>query len=167
MLELAKKYEDQISEALCNTWYDDKYKYFHCSSFHESFKLPDNDWDGRNFVSVDKNDNLIGYFCYELYRPTNMTCGFGAINFTDNKATFGKDLLTVIDDIFCKFNHQKLEFAVIVGNPIEKSYDKIVSKYGGSIVGVRHRHITLYDNQYYDDKLYEILREDYLKAKNN
>ena len=47
------------------------------------------------------------------------------VNFSDDKWTFGMDLRQVIDDIFCKFNMQRMEFNVVCGNPIEKSYDRI------------------------------------------
>ena len=60
---------------------------------------------------------------------------------------------------------RKLEFAVICGNPIEKNYDKMVAKYGGSITGIKHKHVKLMDGNYYDHKDYEIFREDYIAAK--
>lgn len=165
MLKIANNYEDVIAKAMMETWYEDKYKYFHCSTFRDRFKLPDGDWDGRHFVSVDKDDNVLGYICYEICRSSNTVDAFGAINFTNNKAIFGKDLVQIIDDIFCRFNHHKIEFNVVIGNPIEKSYDRMVHKYGGRIVGIREQHTMLIDNQRYDDKLYEILRSNYLKAK--
>ena len=165
MLKLANNYKDEIAELMKETWYDDKYKFYHYSNYRREFTLPKGDWDGRHFVSVDSNDNLIGYICYEVCRPSDIVDGFGAINFTNNKTTFGKDLAQIIDDIFCKFNHNKIEFNVVVGNPIERSYDRMVEKYGGRIVGIRQQHTVLIDNIRYDDKIYEILREDYLKAK--
>lgn len=166
MLRQANPFQDEISNALIDTWYKEKYKYYYYTDYRSGFELPDGDWDARHFVSLDKNGKLIGYICYEVYRNSNMACGFGAINFTESKAIFGKDLAQVIDDIFCKFNHNKIEFSVVIGNPIEKSYDRMVHKYGGRIIGVRHQHTVLIDNQYYDEKLYEIMREDYIKAKN-
>jgi hypothetical protein len=89
---------------------------------------------------------------------------FGAINFTDNPL-FGKDLLQVIKDIFERFNFHKLSFGMVVGNPIEKTYDRIVEKYGGRITCIEKEETKLDDNKYYDVKRYEILREDYLRAR--
>ena len=60
---------------------------------------------------------------------------------------------------------RKLEFTVVVGNPIEKTYDKLIKKYGGNIVGVKHKNCKLIDNKYYDEKIYEIFREDYIKNR--
>lgn len=168
MLDLAVKYEDEIKEKLMNIWYDDKYKFYYSSTYRSIYKVPDNgeDWNCREFVSLDSKGNVIGLINYNINRDYDLAWAFGAINFTDNKFTFGKDLIQVIDDIFCKFNMRKIEFCVVCGNPIEKSYDKLVQKYGGQIIGIRHQHCKLMDNKYYDDKMYELFKEDYIKAKN-
>lgn len=85
-----------------------------------------------------------------------------AANFSNEKLQFGKDLVQVIKDIFYKYNFRKLTFTVFVGNPIEKSYDKMVNKYGGRIVGIQKKHTRLQDGKYYDEKIYEIMREDFI-----
>jgi RimJ/RimL family protein N-acetyltransferase len=71
----------------------------------------------------------------------------------------------VLDEMFTKYNFRKLEFSVVVGNPIEKSYDRLIYKYGGRIVGTYKKHTRLMDNKYYDEKLYEIFRDDYIKNR--
>lgn len=167
MLDLAYKHEDEIRLKMFDTWYDEKYKFYHSSVYHDVYALEGNngDWDSRQFVSLDASGRVIGLIGYGIDRTTEIANGFGAINFSDNSITFGMDLARVIDDVFCKFNMKKLEFSVVIGNPIEKSYDKMVSKYGGRIVGVLKQHFKLVDNKYYDNKMYEIFREDYIKAK--
>lgn len=173
MLDSAFKYKEEIKAKMIDTWYDDKYKFYHSSSYHEVFSLPeskDGDWNCRQFVSLDSNGNVLGYMDYGIDREYELAYNFGAINFFDNiaaKATFGKDLIQVIDDIFCKFNMRKMEFWVICGNPVERSYDRLIKKYGGKIVGIRTKHCKLMDNRFYDDKCYELFREDYIKAKEN
>ena len=74
--------------------------------------------------------------------------------------------MQVIKDIFEKFNFNKMNFGVVIGNPVEKSYDRLVERYGGRIVGIKERETKLFDNQYYDVKEYEILKENYLRSKN-
>lgn len=165
MLDNARKYKEEINKKLIDTWYDDKYKYYHVGNWHREYNPPEDDWERMCFVSLDKDKNIIGLILYSLDRNISSAYDFGAINFSDNKVVFGKDLCQVIDDIFCKFNMQRIEFNVVCGNPIEKSYDRMVAKYGGRIVGTRKRVAKLLDNQIYDDKIYEILREDYLESK--
>lgn len=165
MLDNARKYKEEINKKLIDTWYDDKYKYYHVGNWHREYNPPEDDWERMCFVSLDKDKNIIGLILYSLDRNISSAYDFGAINFSDNKVVFGKDLCQVIDDIFCKFNMQRIEFNVVCGNPIEKSYDRMVAKYGGRIVGIRKRVAKLLDNQIYDDKIYEILIEDYLESK--
>ena len=162
MLDNAIKYKEELKIKLMDIWYDDKYKYYFSSNWRSEFELPKDDWERRCYVSLDKEGNVIGYIAYSISRLTNSAYDFGAINFSDNKTTFGIDLCKVIDDIFCKFNMTRIEFNVVCSNPIEKSYDKMIAKYGGRIVGTRKKVVKLIDNQIYDDKIYEILREDYL-----
>ena len=81
------------------------------------------------------------------------------------KFTFGKDLLQVLKDIFKKFAFNKLSFEVVVGNPVESFYDKIVSQHGGRIVGTHKQDTRLMDGKLYDIKHYEILKENYFGAK--
>lgn len=71
----------------------------------------------------------------------------------------------VFKDIFEKFHFRKLSFSVVVGNPIEPQYDKLIKKYGGRIVGIQEAQTKLIDNKYYDVKLYEILEDQYYNAK--
>jgi hypothetical protein len=165
LLDNARKYSEELKNKLMDTWYDEKYKYYYMGGWHREFTLPEDDWERMYFVSLDKNNNVIGYILYSLDRSVGSAYDFGAINFSDNKLTFGKDLCQAIDDIFCKFNMQRIEFNVVCGNPIERSYDRMVEKFGGRVVGTRKRAAKLLDNQIYDDKIYEILREDYLKSK--
>lgn len=118
-----------------------------------------------SFVSVNSKGEVIGYITYCVNRKTQSAYDFGAMNFSNDKITFGKDLYQVIDDVFCKFNFQRMEFNVVCGNPIERSYDRMVKRLGGRIVGIRKRVSSILDNQLCDDKIYEILREDYLAYK--
>lgn len=167
MLDLAYKYEDKIKLKLLDTWYDEKYKFYQSSVYHDVYSLDkkNGDWNSRQFVSLNSSGSIIGLIGYGINRTTETANGFGAINFSDDKFTFGLDLGKVVDDIFCKFNMRKLEFSVVVGNPIEKSYDKMVGKYGGRITGILRGHYKLIDNNYYDKKMYEIFRDDYIAEK--
>lgn len=69
---------------------------------------------------------MIGYIKYNINRSDNSCSGLCIYNFTDNKATFGMDLGHALQDIFDKFKFRKLTFCVAIGNPIEKSYDKMI-----------------------------------------
>lgn len=113
------------------------------------------------------NDEVIGYIAYDVARGDNSVSGLRIINFSDNKAVFGVDLVKALKDIFEKYKFRKLNFNVVIGNPIEKSYDKMIKKYGGRIIGTYKEDVKLIDGEYYDTKLYEILASEYFNAINN
>ena len=58
-------------------------------------------------------------------------------------------------------------FSVIIGNPIEPKYDRLIEHYGGRIVGINKEHVMLPDGELYDMKFYEIFRTDYLEHRKN
>jgi RimJ/RimL family protein N-acetyltransferase len=113
---------------------------------------------------LNSNGEIIGAIGYCILRDTESVCGLGIINFTDDPA-FCRDVLHAVRDIFERYNFRKLSFCVVIGNPIEKAYDKLALKYGGRIVGVERQETKLCDNKYYDVKRYEILRDDYIRSK--
>ena len=165
MLDFSIKYKEQLQQKYFEIWFKEKYKYFRYHSFESVPEIATETWNALDFVSIDKNDNIIGNIFYQINRETNNVHSLGIINFSDDIITFGKDLLKVFKDIFEKFNFNKLSFSVIMGNPAERHYDKIISKYGGRIIGIEHKEVKLFDGKLYDKKLYEIVREDYLRSK--
>lgn len=165
MLDLAIKYQDQVISKFRDTWFKDKYKYFHNANYFEDWAIKDSTWTNHQFVSV-RNGEVIGYIGYNIDHSWNLVNGLAIINFEDSPSmVFAADMGHAIRDIFEKYQFRKLCFSVIVGNPIESSYDKMCLKYGGRIVGIRKKNARLIDGNFYDEKLYEIFREDYINAK--
>lgn len=166
MLDNAFKYEQEIKTKFLDVWYDPKYQYYFGGTHREPYALPNNgDWYCRTFVSLNKEGEVIGMIGYSVDNEVNRAHSFGAINFSNDIITFGFDLRQAIDDIFIKFGMNKMEFNVIRGNPIEKSYDRIVEKIGGRILCIRKDTAKLMNGTIVDDKVYEVMRSDYLKFK--
>lgn len=165
MLDTALKYKDKLTELHLNTWHDEKYKYYNYRCYWELPTLKESTTDGHDFVSLNKKGEIIGAIGYCIWRETESVCGFGIINFTNDHYTFGKDVFQAVEDIFEKFNFRKLSFCVVIGNPIETTYDRLCEKYGGRIVGIEKEETKLFDNKYYDVKRYEILRSDYMRKR--
>ena len=165
MLEVAIKYADELKEKMYDIWFKDKYKYYNFCTYYQDIELDGETWNKHEFVSVSKKEGVIGFICSEVNRQANYCFGLGAVNFSEDKMTFGRDLGKALTDIFEKFNFNKLKFSVVVGNPIEKSYDKMIQKYGGRVVGIFREDARLIDGNLYDVKQYEILRSDYIRAR--
>lgn len=165
MLDLALNHKEELCRKFRNTWFSEKYKFWACSNYYEEHVLKESTWDGHQFVSLDNKGDVIGYIGYGIDRVNDVADGLSAVNFTDNKVIYGIDIGNALIDIFEKFHFRKLNFCVVIGNPIESTYDRLTKKYGGRIVGTQKEQIRLYDGKYYDLKMYEILSEDYLKQR--
>lgn len=164
MLDVAINHEDELKMKFQSTWFSEKYKYWAYSSYYEAFEVAQNTMESHQFVSLNPEGEVIGYIGYSVYRGDDSVDGLNIINFTDgNKATFGIDVATAVRDIFEKFHFRKLNFVVVIGNPIEKTYDHLMKKYNGRIVGTWKKHVKLYDGAICDVKLYEIMAEDYFR----
>lgn len=164
MLKPAILYADVLKTKLRETWFVDKYKYYNFASYFSDTDVATDNWQYQQFVSVDKDNNVLGYISYQIGRQANFVDEFGIIAFVDNSITFGKDLHQAILDIFFKFNYNKISFQVVIGNPIERYYDKFVENYDGRIVGIKHDECKLYDGNLYDIKLYEVMRCEFVNA---
>lgn len=163
MLDIAIKYTEELNRLFRDMWFKDRYKFWNANSYYNNFQPVEDTWNEHQFVSVDNSGDIVGYIGYSIDRDTYSVSGMSIMNFTRNKIIFGTDLRQVLVDIFEKFKFNKIIFSVIVGNPVENTYDKMVTKYGGRIVGYYKQDAKLFDNRLYDRKLYEILRSDYLR----
>jgi hypothetical protein len=166
MLEYAKKYEEKLRGLFLDIAFDPFYQFEQYTVYREIFKLPEDTWHAHHFVSVYSN-NVLGMIGYEIKRPENSVCGLHIIHFGGPHAaysySFGKDIITAVKDIFERYRFNKLNFTVVKGNSIEKTYDKLVKRYNGRIVGIKEQEIKLIDGRLYDVKEYEILADRYFR----
>lgn len=162
MLDIAINHIEELKQKMNSIWFDEKYKFYNNDLYYSDFKVDDDTWNRHQFVSLDKNGCVIGYIGYSVSRQTHSCSNLAIINFSDNKMIFGIDLGQALKDIFEKFKFKKLNFEVVIGNLVEKSYDKMINKYGGRVVGIYSDETKLIDGEYYPVKLYEILRENYM-----
>lgn len=161
ILKLAYTYENQLQQLFKKIIFQEKYKYYNYSNYWTyNLKLSENSWDSIEMVSVDEENYVRGFLSASINRIADSVSSLGIINFYDVNIVFAKDLYQFIKDLFLKFNFRKIEFIVVVGNPIEKMYDKYIQKYNGRIVGIKKQSTKLQDNKYYDVKMYEIFRDD-------
>ena len=161
MIEPAQKYKEELQELYYNIWYQDKYKYYNSGCYWSPPELKEDSWNAHEFVSVDKDGNILGIITYEVDHTIPAARHFSIMSFGDDHFTFGRDVMKAIDDVFNEYNFCKLSFGVVIGNPIEQTYDKLITKYGGRIVGIAKDDVILQDHKRYDTKMYEILRRDY------
>lgn len=157
MLKLALLYKSQLEEAYLSKIMDEKNKYYICNSFYNyELSLAEDSWTQLDLVSVNSEDQVIGYLSASFDRNANSVSHLSIINFYDVNLTFSRDLYQFVNDLFFKYGFRKIKFSVVVGNPAEKMYDKFIEKYNGRIAGVYEDDVVLPDGKYYDIKQYEI-----------
>lgn len=166
MLEYAKKYEDRLRQLFYDIAFDPFYQFQQFKSYRETFKVSDDTYNAVDFASVYNNE-ILGMIGYQVNRDANCVFGLNIISFNQKEKQlyfiFGKDVMTAIKNVFEKHGFNKIGFSVIIGNPIEKTYDKLIKRYNGRIVGIKKQETKLLDGKLYDVKLYEILAEEYFK----
>lgn len=164
-LEFAVEHDHKLQTLMRKAMLDEKYKYyFYSSYFRYDTDVPRDSWNHLQMVSV-KGNEIIGLLGAYIDRETRNVTDLYAINFSNINYTFSKDFRTFLTDLFDKYCFNKVSFKVIKGNDAEKMYDKYIKKYNGRVVGFRRNEIVLLDGKFYDDKIYEITKEDYLKSK--
>lgn len=159
MLKFAYQYKDKLEKQYAEITNDDKYKYLFPGGYIDfTLGIKDNNWDQFQMVSVDSNDNILGYFRAGIDRAANKVTGLSILNFHAKSITFSKDFRQFLSDLLYKYNFRKISFCMVVGNPIEEQYDRMVAKYGGRIVGIEKQE-ALINGTLKDLKLYEIFKE--------
>lgn len=162
MVDVAIRHTEELTDKFRSTWFDKKYKFWNFTNYYDDWKPCENSWNNHEFVILNSCGEIVGFVGYEINRANDYVRGLNIINFSDDKTLFGVESIRLVRDIFDKYQFRKLCFSVVVGNPIEKQYDKLVEEFGGRVVGIRKKHVRLINNHFYDVKEYEILLEDYL-----
>ncbi len=159
MLVPAIKYKEELNSKFQDTVLDPYYKFFHMSYPETELLIHDSFWDMVQLVSLNDKNEVIGYLSANIKRPESIISSISAMNFNrKEKMCFGKDLFKFVDSLLNVYNFLKIKFFVVCGNPVEKTYDKLISKYNGRVVGVFKNDVLLQDNKFYDVKYYEILK---------
>lgn len=115
-------------------------------------------------VSVDDN-GVVGYFGAKLDRETDTARELVIINFQDKNHTFAADLHDFFLSLFDRFGMQRVTWWVVVGNPGEAMYDRIIEKHGGRVVGTFKNDAKLSDGRLYSIKWYEVTRDNFNYAR--
>lgn len=166
MLKPAILYADLLQGRFVECIFQDRFKFYYRNpGIDYLIPIYQNSGEMLQFVSLDDSGNVIGYFGAKINRETDAAEELAIMNFMENNYTFSADLRDFFISLFEKFGVQKVTWWVIVGNPAEKTYDRIVSKFGGRIVGTFKNDAKLFDGKIYDVKWYEISKEGFTRTR--
>lgn len=161
MLQLAYKHKDSLHKEYLRIIDDDRYKWLFTEGYLSfAFDIKNDTWNSLEMVSVADTGMILGYLLAKIDRSIYSVSSLFIINFYQRNLIFSKDFHQFLFELFLKHKFNKINFSMIMGNPIEPQYDRIVKKYGGRIIGVKKNDVMIHGSLY-DLKLYEILRSEF------
>ena len=157
MLYPAQLYADELKRKLISCWYSPKYQwYFGGEQF--AHQVPDNVEYKHEFVHLDSNGAVDGYFSYNHDDAARSLNNFGLISFSEMNTEFIKDVLDRIKYMMFEEGFNRLDFWCFADNPVRKTYEKFVKHFGGCLAGMLHRS-AYFGGKYHDTCFYEVLME--------
>lgn len=163
MLKPAQLYEKPLQKCMINTWYKPEYIYYHGGTGEYTLDLPDNNKNQHCFVSVDKDDNVIGYISYNVDWDAMSADNWGIISFDKGNIEFAKDLYQAICDCFEIYRLNRISWFCYADNPAIRGYRNFIKKHGGRECGYYRQYIKLKDGKLHDSVSFEILAEEFKK----
>ena len=163
MLKAAQLYDQELQEQNLQAWYKPENIFWNGGTGDSQINLPDNNYDTHNFVSVDKDDRVIGYITYAVNWNAMSADSFGAISYDRGNIEFAKDLYMTICDIFEKYNLNRMSWWCFADNPAIRGYRNFIKKHGGKECGYCRQIAKLQDGKLHDSVLFEILAREFKK----
>lgn len=162
MLKAAQLYADQLREKNIEAWYRPENIFWNGGCYDSQIELPENNWDRHCFVSVDPEDDVIGYIGYGVDWSAMSAEGFGIISFDKGNMEFIKDVYQAIKDIFYKYHLNRMEWFCFADNPAIRGYRNFIKKHGGRECGYYRQRSRLQDGKLHDSVVFEILASDFM-----
>lgn len=162
MLKPALLYADELKKLYQENMYDLRNQYYFGWYGTKELELSDNNYDRREFVSVNEDDNIVGFISYNIDYNRKVADNFGIMSFTQS-LIFPKDLLQVIDDIFYKYHLEKISWRCYKENPALRGYRNFIKRHGGRQTGYYREEAILMDGKMHDGVSFEILEKDYIR----
>lgn len=161
MLKPAQLYKEKLYEEYVKTWYKPENIFYTGWTGDEVPKIPNNNYDSHHFVSVDKNNNLIGYISYSINWISMCADRFGIISFDKGNIEFVRDVYKAICDLFEVYNMNRVSWCAYTDNPAIRGYRNFIKRHGG-VECAYHRQIArLQDGKLHDNVEFEILAEEF------
>lgn len=161
MLKPAQLYKDKLQEENIKTWYKPE-NIFWSNGGDAIIDLPENNYDRHCFVSVDVNDNVIGYIGYMVDWVAMSAYSFGIISYKKNSLVFADDLYKAICNLFNVYHMNRISWSAYEDNPAVRGYRNFIKKHGGRECGHYRQIVKLQDGKLHDSVEFEILAKEFV-----
>ena len=149
--------KSEIIEAFKRYYYSDDMMYETGGLSNWLPNIQEETESGRfQYAIVDSEEKLLGYLDYHIDWYNSCASRFGLISFDRGNPIIGKDLFDELNKLLNIYKLHRIEWRMVGGNPVERSYDKFCKKFNGT------KHIlkdVIKDKYgiYHDDIIYEII----------
>lgn len=109
------------------------------------------------YAIVDSNEKLVGYLDYFVDWYSSCASRFGLMSFDRGNITVGRDLYAELNKLLNEYKLHRIEWRMIGGNPVERSYDRFCNKHNGTKHVLKDAIKDKY-GKYHDDIIYEIIQ---------
>lgn len=116
--------------------------------------IPENVNEGQFQYAIVSGEKVIGYLGYYVNYYTSNVYNFGLISFAKGNPILGKDLFEKMEELVSRFH--RVEWRMVGGNPVERSYDKFCKKHNGTKFVLKDA-IKDAEGNYRDSIIYEIV----------
>lgn len=165
MLRPAQLYKEKLQVENVKSWYDPKNIFWNDGTGDSQIDIREDNYDCHQFVSVNKDDNVIGYIAYSIDWSAMSAARFGIISYRKNSIEFARDLYKVICDLFEVYHMNRVSWCAYADNPAIRRYRNFIKKHGGRECGY-HRQVTrLQDGKLHDSVEFEILAEEFNRCE--
>lgn len=161
MLRPAQLYKDRLYTEYVKTWYNPENMFYTGYTGDRVPEIPDNNYDSHHFVSVDKNNNLIGYISYSVDWGSMNADRFGIISFDKGNVEFARDVYKAVCNLFEIYHMNRVSWMAYVDNPAVRGYRNFIKRYGGRECGYHRQIAKLQDGRLHDSVEFEILASEF------
>lgn len=159
MLKPAVLFEQALQQKNMENWHNQDDIYY--SDCNYKIKISEDTWEQHQFVSLDKKGDIIGYISYKIDRVAMSVSCLGIISYDKGNIQFVKDVIQVINDVFYKYNFNRIEWFAYVDNPAAKGYRKFIKRFGGRECGYYRQVSKMQNGKLGDGVRFEILKSDF------
>lgn len=159
MLVPAALYKKQIEEAFAARFYSkEMFLITGCLDNWVPNIAENPDASTCQFVMVSYKGDLLGYLAYSVDWYVSRAYNFGVMSFSPGNPVVGADLFHELERLVSQLH--RVEWRMVGGNPVEKSYDTFCEKHGGKKFVLKDA-IKDSVGKYHDDVIYEIVSENH------
>ena len=163
MLKPAQLYEEKLRIENIKAWYKRENIFWNGGTGDSTIDLPDNNYNSHCFVSVDKEDNVIGYIAYCVDWTAMSADRFGIISYKKGSIEFAKDVYKAICDLFEVYHMNRISWCAYVDNPAVRGYRNFIKKHGGRECAYYRQIARLQDGLLHDMVDFEILAAEFVR----